>query len=300
MLLVGGGAAGSSTDMPADGQARARAARAALDRDEPYDSRRRRQRASLLFASTRLPPGRTRPFTCTREGRRSGSTPQPLAAAGPARHVFVCGSDCVRRARDAAVCSWSVDDAAHVRAERFGGAHEDLHAARRRRRPVREPTPGLLGGHARTRVYGRLDCPVALSLLRRGFRPATACSSPTRRPRSPRASGRAGRACASSTARGSARASADALQARRTSAPPHASRLSARCRARTGQSAAAARPCSPPPRGRARRRRRPFGAGVGAATTTSRAAADATRAARRAHGVAAARTTPATATRRPL
>ncbi|MBE2316427.1 metal-binding protein [Solirubrobacter sp. CPCC 204708] len=32
-------------------------------------------------------------------------------------------------------------------------------------------TPGLLGGHARTRVYGRLDCPVALSFLRRGFEP---------------------------------------------------------------------------------------------------------------------------------
>src|ERR1700750_124062 len=30
---------------------------------------------------------------------------------------------------------------------------------------------GTLGGHARTRVYGRLDCPVALSLLRRGFQP---------------------------------------------------------------------------------------------------------------------------------
>lgn len=28
--------------------------------------------------------------------------------------------------------------------------------------------PGTLGGHARTRVYGRLDCPVALSWIRRG------------------------------------------------------------------------------------------------------------------------------------
>lgn len=38
---------------------------------------------------------------------------------------------------------------------------------------VRYPSaePGLLGGHARTQVYGRLDCPVALSLLRRGFQP---------------------------------------------------------------------------------------------------------------------------------
>jgi methylphosphotriester-DNA--protein-cysteine methyltransferase len=29
--------------------------------------------------------------------------------------------------------------------------------------------PGALGGHRRTRVYGRLDCPVALSLIERGF-----------------------------------------------------------------------------------------------------------------------------------
>ena len=29
--------------------------------------------------------------------------------------------------------------------------------------------PGALGGHRRTRVYGRLDCPVALSLIARGF-----------------------------------------------------------------------------------------------------------------------------------
>jgi methylphosphotriester-DNA--protein-cysteine methyltransferase len=30
-------------------------------------------------------------------------------------------------------------------------------------------TPGALGGHRRTGVYGRLDCPVALSLIARGF-----------------------------------------------------------------------------------------------------------------------------------
>jgi hypothetical protein len=30
-------------------------------------------------------------------------------------------------------------------------------------------TPGTLGGHRRTRVYGRLDCPVALGLIERGF-----------------------------------------------------------------------------------------------------------------------------------
>jgi methylphosphotriester-DNA--protein-cysteine methyltransferase len=37
--------------------------------------------------------------------------------------------------------------------------------------PYPSETPGTLGGHARTKVYGRLDCPVALSLLRRGFKP---------------------------------------------------------------------------------------------------------------------------------
>jgi methylphosphotriester-DNA--protein-cysteine methyltransferase len=36
-------------------------------------------------------------------------------------------------------------------------------------REVLSAVPGRLGGHSRTRVYGRLDCPVALSLIRRGF-----------------------------------------------------------------------------------------------------------------------------------
>jgi hypothetical protein len=35
-------------------------------------------------------------------------------------------------------------------------------------RPYESETPGTLGGHSRTRVYGRLDCPVALSLIARG------------------------------------------------------------------------------------------------------------------------------------
>ena len=34
---------------------------------------------------------------------------------------------------------------------------------------VLSATPGALGGHRRTRVYGRLDCPVALSLIARRF-----------------------------------------------------------------------------------------------------------------------------------
>ena len=38
-------------------------------------------------------------------------------------------------------------------------------------RPYQSATKGLLGGHGGTKVYGRLDCPVALSFLRRGFEP---------------------------------------------------------------------------------------------------------------------------------
>jgi methylphosphotriester-DNA--protein-cysteine methyltransferase len=30
------------------------------------------------------------------------------------------------------------------------------------------PTPGLLGGHRATRIYGRLQCPSALRAIRRG------------------------------------------------------------------------------------------------------------------------------------
>jgi methylphosphotriester-DNA--protein-cysteine methyltransferase len=35
-------------------------------------------------------------------------------------------------------------------------------------RPYPSPTPGTLGGHRRTKVYGRLDCPGALSWIARG------------------------------------------------------------------------------------------------------------------------------------
>jgi methylphosphotriester-DNA--protein-cysteine methyltransferase len=34
--------------------------------------------------------------------------------------------------------------------------------------PYESQTPGVLGGHSRQRVYGRLDCPVARSLIARG------------------------------------------------------------------------------------------------------------------------------------
>jgi hypothetical protein len=37
--------------------------------------------------------------------------------------------------------------------------------------PYQSPKKGSYGGHGRTKVYGTMDCPVALSLLRRGFQP---------------------------------------------------------------------------------------------------------------------------------
>lgn len=37
-------------------------------------------------------------------------------------------------------------------------------------RSYRSGSPGTLGGHRRTRIYGRLDCPVALrAIARRGY-----------------------------------------------------------------------------------------------------------------------------------
>ncbi len=35
-------------------------------------------------------------------------------------------------------------------------------------RPYESATPGMLGGHRRSRIYGRLDCPGALSWIARG------------------------------------------------------------------------------------------------------------------------------------
>jgi methylphosphotriester-DNA--protein-cysteine methyltransferase len=35
-------------------------------------------------------------------------------------------------------------------------------------RPYRSRTPGTLGGHRRSRIYGRLDCPGALRWIARG------------------------------------------------------------------------------------------------------------------------------------
>ncbi len=35
-------------------------------------------------------------------------------------------------------------------------------------RPYVTPTPGTLGGHRRTRIYGRLDCPSALRAIQAG------------------------------------------------------------------------------------------------------------------------------------
>nr|WP_239482284.1 Ada metal-binding domain-containing protein [Pseudomonas insulae] len=35
-------------------------------------------------------------------------------------------------------------------------------------RPYCSEQPGTLGGHRRSRIYGRLDCPVALRLIAKG------------------------------------------------------------------------------------------------------------------------------------
>lgn len=36
------------------------------------------------------------------------------------------------------------------------------------RRPYESPTPGTWGGHRRSHIYGRLDCPSALLAIARG------------------------------------------------------------------------------------------------------------------------------------
>jgi methylphosphotriester-DNA--protein-cysteine methyltransferase len=35
-------------------------------------------------------------------------------------------------------------------------------------KPYRSPTKGTLGGHRRSRIFGRLDCPSALRAIERG------------------------------------------------------------------------------------------------------------------------------------
>jgi methylphosphotriester-DNA--protein-cysteine methyltransferase len=35
-------------------------------------------------------------------------------------------------------------------------------------KPYDSPTPGAFGGHRRTRIYGRLDCPTALRAIAKG------------------------------------------------------------------------------------------------------------------------------------
>lgn len=35
-------------------------------------------------------------------------------------------------------------------------------------KPYRSPTKGTLGGHRRSRIFGRLDCPAALRAIARG------------------------------------------------------------------------------------------------------------------------------------
>jgi hypothetical protein len=51
-----------------------------------------------------------------------------------------------------------------------GGFHDDknLSVARRDGRSYESPTEGLFGGNKRGKIYGRLDCPVALAAIKRG------------------------------------------------------------------------------------------------------------------------------------
>ncbi len=37
-----------------------------------------------------------------------------------------------------------------------------------KRQKIASPVPGLLGGHRRSKIYGRLDCPGALRAIARG------------------------------------------------------------------------------------------------------------------------------------
>ena len=203
-----------------------------------------RTRASLLFADevATWPQQACAHVTYTREGgqrldaatarrRRAGAARLRVRADGVRRahHDAAARGRPRRRSRSRRALRWSVT--------------EDLHAARRRRRPVPERGEGLLGGHARTRVYGTMDCPVALSLLRRGFQPrhrvffadeATAIAAgfrPVRRVPArevPRVEGR----------RGPLGGPCDG--------PRRA--IVRRARRAAPSSAAAARPCSPPPR----------------------------------------------------
>ena len=49
------------------------------------------------------------------------------------------------------------------------------------RRPYLSTMPGQFGGHQRSKLYGRLDCPAALRAIAAATS-GTGCSSPTRRP----------------------------------------------------------------------------------------------------------------------
>ena len=44
-------------------------------------------------------------------------------------------------------------------------------------KPFASPVPGTLGGHRKTKIYGRLDCRAALQAIARGGYVASACSS---------------------------------------------------------------------------------------------------------------------------
>src|SRR4051794_12865442 len=99
-----------------------------------------------------------------RTGRGVGQRPQPRGDRRPVspRHRRERDADGLRRR-----------PGAQARAARARGAHGALVSRAvtllgADRRPYRSAVPGTLGGHRRTRVFGRLDCPGALSWLAKG------------------------------------------------------------------------------------------------------------------------------------
>ena len=132
--------------------------------------------------------------------------------------------------------------------------------------PYQSAEKGLLGGNGRTKVYGTMDCPVALSFLRRGFEPKHRvffADEADRRSR--RASAPAGRACASATGSGRRGRTTGDDESRRPARarPPRRLHLPGRsrrnARPRRGRRAAGRRVAEPAlaRRGRARRALRP-------------------------------------------
>ena len=239
-----------------------------------------RTRASLLFADEVAAwPNTT--ITYTREGGRAARRPDARRRRPGAARLRL-RSDGVRRARD--------DAAARGRPRRRSRSRRALRWSDMKLYtllgadgvPYQSPEKGEYGGHARTNVYGTMDCPVALSLLRRGFQPrhrvffadeATAIAAGFRPcgacQREKYRAWKAGERWAAREPRGGREPRGRAEAARSGAGRPRAPRPR---RVSTLTCAAHARDRRPPPpRGRARRRRggvRRRGGSARAATTS--------------------------------